>query len=176
MVGKNRRVRRHGFTLVELTIVILILAILAALVIPRYSGAADTANGNAIRENLRYIRMQIQVYAAQHKGTPPGYPPGAPLTEPTEPYFVEQMTNITDDIGNIGSTFSQTFRFGPYLSEIPVNNINGSSAIKILGSAENFPAEPDDPSSFGWIYKADTMEFRAFVAGADESGVNFYDY
>lgn len=170
----QRRVR--AFTLVELVIVILIIAILAAIVAPRFSGASDMAGGSALLQDLRYIRQQIQVYRAQHHGVSPGYPGGDPSATPTEADFIAQMTNPTASDGTVGSSSSQTFRFGPYMAEIPINPINGSSAIFIVPNGSTLPPAPTGMTPYGWLYKAETMEFKAYLPGQDENGRAYYDY
>ncbi len=51
-----------AFTLVELMIVVLILGALAAVVIPRITGGAQTARVNACRSNVDQINSQIELY------------------------------------------------------------------------------------------------------------------
>ena len=55
---------RKGFTLVELLVVVLILAALAAIAIPRISASAATAKINACKTNVDVVNTQIEVYKA----------------------------------------------------------------------------------------------------------------
>ncbi len=57
---------RQGFTLVELTIVIAVLAILAALVVPKLQGHTDEAAVRTIQTNLRAIQTQVDAFVANH--------------------------------------------------------------------------------------------------------------
>lgn len=173
----SRSVQSRGFTLVELIIVILIIGILAAIVMPRFTSASQTAAGAALMQDLRYIRTQIQVYASQHHSTPPGYPNGDMSASPSESVFLAQMLNPTSADGQVGTSNSPIFRFGPYLAEMPRNPVNQESLIKVLGNGELMPpTPPTGPTSFGWIYKPSTAEFRPYVPGQDENGTYFYDY
>ena len=56
---------KKAFTLVEILIVVVILGILAAIVIPRFSDASHQARESALKDNVRFLRSQIQLYKAQ---------------------------------------------------------------------------------------------------------------
>ena len=60
--------RPAGFTLVELTIVIAVLALLAVLLIPALRTAIDLAREGACKSNLRQWGIAFLAYAAEHKG------------------------------------------------------------------------------------------------------------
>ena len=66
-----RRGNQSGFTLVELLIVAIILAILAAIVVPQFASSTVDARASALRSNLSNIRGAIDLYAQQHGGTYP---------------------------------------------------------------------------------------------------------
>ena len=57
---------RHGFTLIEILIVVVILGILAAIVIPQFTDAAGEANRANLQSQLQTIRSQIELYNVQH--------------------------------------------------------------------------------------------------------------
>jgi len=169
--------RRHGgFTLVELVIVVLIIAILAAIVAPRFSSASDMAGSSALLQDLRYVRQQIQVYRAQHHGVSPGYSGGNPDATPSEIDFIAQMTSPTSSDGSVGSSSSQTYRFGPYMAEMPINPISGSNAVLVVPNGSTLPPAPTGPTVYGWLYKPETIEFKAYLPGQDENGRAYYDY
>ena len=65
------RATQSGFTLVELLIVAIILAILAAIVVPQFAASTNDARASALRSNVSNIRGAIDLYAQQHGGTFP---------------------------------------------------------------------------------------------------------
>ena len=67
----HRKARRSGFTLVEVLIVVVILAILAAAVVPQFSSSTQDAKFSTSVFNLQTLRAQVQVYKAQHNGVYP---------------------------------------------------------------------------------------------------------
>lgn len=55
---------QKGFTLVELLAVVAILGVLAAIAIPRFQNATDTANTSAVAADLRAIDTAIVMFQA----------------------------------------------------------------------------------------------------------------
>lgn len=158
---------KKGFTLVEILIVVVILGILAAIVLPRFSNASDTARASMMADDLRVLRIQILVYKSQHCGSAPGYP----LTgsTPTEAEFVSQMTNKTDATGAIAADG----KYGPYMRELPPNPINNKNSVEIADeSVSRFTAD----DSHGWIYQPSTLTLKSDAKGADDTGKAFIDY
>ncbi|VAX39152.1 hypothetical protein MNBD_PLANCTO03-2410 [hydrothermal vent metagenome] len=66
--GLNR-----AFTLVEILIVVVILGILAAIVVPQFTNAANDARGGNITTQLSTLNNQIELYAARNNGQYPDF-------------------------------------------------------------------------------------------------------
>ena len=69
---------KKGFTLVELMIVVVIVAILALVAIPLYRGNLTAAKMSEGVSGVGTIRTALRVYAAAHGGI---YPVGAAITD-----------------------------------------------------------------------------------------------
>ncbi len=56
--------RRRGFTLIELLIVMVVLGILAAIVIPKFSSTREKAYVSAMKSDLKNLASRQEVYYA----------------------------------------------------------------------------------------------------------------
>src|SRR5947208_501717 len=112
--------RRAAFTLIEISIVVTIMAVLAAAVIPQFTGSTDDAKDCVVRHNLKVLRLQIDLYKLNHKG---GAPDGSAN--------LAQLVSATDADGNMGAPGAD-FRLGPYLADIPANPYSGSAKVRLF--------------------------------------------
>jgi general secretion pathway protein G len=165
--------KKNGFTLVELMIVVTILGILAAIVIPEFQGHASESRESAAKSSLHTVRCQIELYKTQHNGTNPGYVNGNPAVAAT---VVTQLTATSSATGipNVSKTPTATYPNGPYLMEMPVNPYNNLRDIKIVGAGTEFSAATD--GSTGWLYQLETGTFKINYSGTDTNGVAYVDY
>ncbi len=151
-----RKLRAQGFTLVEILIVVVILGILAAIVIPQFTNASETAKASSLVSQLQTIRSQLELAQIQHNGTYPDLVANqwTPMTDETEP---DAAYTAGDNSGN---------EVGPYLQQDPGNP---------------FAADPNNPTvvaaddSEAWSYNNATGLLRAVVdltaAQADSLGL-----
>lgn len=65
-----RKRMNRGFTLIEILIVVVILGILAAIVIPQFTNAADEAKVSSVQSQLQTVRGQIELYNVQQGAYP----------------------------------------------------------------------------------------------------------
>ena len=64
---KIKTARKAGFTLVEIMIVVAIIGLLAAIAVPNFVRARNTAQKNACINNLRMIDNAKQLWATENK-------------------------------------------------------------------------------------------------------------
>jgi prepilin-type N-terminal cleavage/methylation domain-containing protein len=140
--------QEKGFTLVELLVVIVILGILSAIVISRFSGASKDAKEANLKANLNSLRSQLEIFKA--RAADGQYPPtlailaaqGYVLKVPTDPFYKKntETTVLTNQTGN-GTTAGGWV----YDSTGGLININIRS---------NDPAGPPIDTSWGTCYSA----------------------
>lgn len=164
---------RMAFTLVEILIVVVILGILAAIVIPQFSSASQTARENTLKDDLRYLRTQISVFKAQHEDVPPGYPAGNIAASPTEADFIAQVTKATNGQCGVADRNTEEYKYGPYLQKMPRNPMNEKSTVLIV---ENGAALPEPDGSTGWIYQPQTQKIIANTVGSGIDGRAYSAY
>lgn len=60
-----------GFTLIEILLVIVIIGILAAVVVPRFTGMTIDAKNNAAKGSIASISLALDVYEVHNGNYPP---------------------------------------------------------------------------------------------------------
>ena len=99
-IEKEHENRQAGFTLIELMVVVVILALLAGLIMPRFLGQSDTAKQQAARTQMALLESALKMYKLDN-GT-------YPSTEQGLKALVEQPT-----VGNL----PKSWRSGGYLEK-----------------------------------------------------------
>lgn len=134
-MSRTATARRHagptraGFTLAEMVVVVIIIAILAAMVVPRFADATEAARTSAARSTLAAVRSALAAYRAEAviAGTAV-FPSAAELDEP-----------------------------GVVLSEpIPANPFTGVGGVQAVSRAQAESRTVTGEQSFGWNYFANT--------------------
>ena len=126
---------KKPYTFVEIVIAVIILAALAALVVPRFGAAAPQPDLAPLAATLQTVRTQLQHYNVQHKDD-----------FPTFDNWTEQMLSKTKSSGSRSSRGS----CGPYLLQVPPNPLDGSNNIS-----------PTQDASGGWMYDQKTGQFKS---------------
>ncbi len=113
------RKSRKGFTLVELLVVIVVLAVLAAIVLPKFVGAGTRSKESALKSDLKLIRNAITLFYNDTGAYPASLAALAATTAPASglaPDGTTKAINAAD-------------WHGPYLDSIPNDPVSGSAFI-----------------------------------------------
>lgn len=136
-----------GFTLVEVLIVVVIMAILAGTIISRFLDTTDDAKTSTLEHNMSVVQVQIELYRTQHLHQYPTI----------QDHALPQLISATNAAGEIG-TAGTTHPLGPYLVEAPTNPFDGSKNVSAVSKAGEKPAGVAD-SSGGWQYDVTNGRF-----------------
>ncbi len=135
----------RGLTLIEVLIVVVIMAILAAVVIPQFATSTEDARASTLQFNLHTLRSQIELYRIQHFGRLPEI-----VNED-----LPQLTNATNAQGEIG-TPGPDYPYGPYLQNgLPPNPYDGKNRVVQVTTPGQVPTAPADNGG-GWQYDPTT--------------------
>lgn len=182
MTRKSMKLIQRGFTLIELLIVVIILAILAAIVIPQFSNATVDAQEAALDANLNALRSAIELYQVQHNGNYPGAvaATGAVCTVGaagagainTAQAIIDQLTKYSSADGKTCSGADPTTLLGPYVRKgIPADPITNSAAIDVKTAGT--PLAPAAATG-GWAYDVKTGQIVMNSNATDSSTTILY--
>ena len=62
--------KQHGFTLIEIMVVVVIMGILAALVVPKLMGRADDARAIAAKQDISTVMQSLKLYKLDNQRYP----------------------------------------------------------------------------------------------------------
>src|SRR5438045_4368608 len=96
-----------------------------SIVIPQFTSASQDARKNSLVSQLQTLRSQLELYKLQHLDQ-------LPTTLISSSPAWTQLTVKSDATGALGTT--SAFPFGPYLQADPVNPLNASVAVKVVGA------------------------------------------
>jgi general secretion pathway protein G len=60
--ARRRRPRQHGFTLIEIMVVVIIIGLLAAVVVPQFMGRVDDARISKAKQDIQAIETALTMY------------------------------------------------------------------------------------------------------------------
>jgi prepilin-type N-terminal cleavage/methylation domain-containing protein len=134
--------KNHGFTLVEILIVVVIMAVLAATIIPQFTDSAQDAKANTALFNLHTLRSQIEMYKSQHDGV--------------APTSLDLLTEKTNRAGTT-SAGDGALVYGPYIHEVPANPLVDSGVADVVVAPGANPPTAAEADA-GWLYSSTTGE------------------
>lgn len=111
MAGRKRKL---GFTLVELLVVIVVLAVLAAIVLPKFMNSSARSKESALKSDLKLMRNAASLFQADIGKYPNTL---ADLAE-------SDKTKVKDSGGTV---VSATDWHGPYLDSVINDPVSGAA-------------------------------------------------
>ncbi|OWU64737.1 MAG: hypothetical protein CBB60_008290 [Armatimonadetes bacterium Cent15-Ar3] len=163
---------RNGFTLVELLIVITLVAVLAAIAIPRFSSSGKRSKETALRASLKVLRQGVGRFFAETGG------------------FPARLTKLDDTVSGSGNTkimlpsgeweiYSGTDVPGPF-----VDGRNGWREVSSHPQADGTtysgalftPIDPVSNKPFKYVFESGRCVVRSSANGNDSQGVPYSSY
>ncbi|MCU7931419.1 MAG: prepilin-type N-terminal cleavage/methylation domain-containing protein [Candidatus Thiodiazotropha sp. (ex Codakia rugifera)] len=182
---------QQGFTLVELLIVVIILALLAAIIVPQFASSTEDAKISSLDTSLSVVRTALDLYHQQHGE----YPSAIAATGgvacaagtagdgaiDTEEAFIQQLAYYTDRDGaactqqNAGA-----FPYGPYLkkAELSANAISEDNTLVIVSDGDLSLIPPANTLA-GWRFDNVSGKFVADIRdpnNLDPDGNDYYTH
>ena len=109
--------RQTGFTIVELLIVIVVIAILAAITIVAYANISNRAQSSTAKANAESVQKVVEAYAADDANS--GYPTLAQLTS------YNGLSKVPSGISVVSTTLSATHANGKTIQYVPKSTTGG---------------------------------------------------
>ena len=113
--------------------VVVILAAVAAIAIPRLSRGSQGSTEAALARDLQVLQKAIDHYAAEHNGA---FPHAAMVAE--------QLTQYSDVTGAMSQAKTPPYTFGPYVRKIPPIPTGPNKGSSNISTAAGI--------GVGWIY------------------------
>lgn len=136
---------RRAVTLLELTVAIVVMGIIAAIVVPQFTGVTDEARSSATRAVVSSVRSAIASFRTE--AVVSGADPFPTLAELTTPGVVMQL-------------------------EIPANPFTGVSGVQAVDATQAADRAVSNEATFGWNYYVDnsaTPPTAVFYANSDHA-------
>ena len=147
---KRLRVQ-SGFTLVEILLVVVLLAILAAVLIAQFANVSRDGKKSALVDQIRSIRAQIALYKMQHGDTNPAL-------------SGSDWTALTQQSTHLGRLY------GPYFYSIPMNSMNQYSDIAVVAADVN-AGDPVAGANIGFVYNSS----NGYIWATTQSGAMVFN-
>lgn len=152
----NQKTGRAGFTIVELLIVIVVIAILAAITVVAYNGIQGRANDSRRLEDIKSIAKALELY----KVNTGSYPNVVSTQDGLGNYISSGWETSTN--GTTATDFLAALRTSGVASSVPLDPKNGGNATNTT------------PSRFSTSYEYFYYKYAAGTSGCNVARGDFY--
>jgi len=139
--------RRKAFTLIEVLLVVVIMAVLAGVVVSKLMIPTEDAQLSTLLHNMHVLRSQTELYRTNHNGNYPTIQGNA----------LPQLTSATNSDGAIGPS-GPNYPHGPYIIVMPFNPFDDSDKVTAVATAGVKPTAVSGALG-GWQYDETTGDF-----------------
>ncbi len=148
---KNKK--EHGFTLIELMIVVAIIGILAALALPKFAQLVEKSREAATKGNTNSVQSAISIYYGDSEGLYPTF------IETTSMYM---MSRYLDKVPPVKATHSG---IGTGTVESPSGTAVVYTTDEVIGATNT-----------GWRYNPDSGRVFVNSSATDSKGAPYSTY
>jgi type II secretion system protein G len=146
VVALARQRMKRGFTLVEVLVVVVVIAILAAVVLPKFVNSGLRSKESALKSDLKLCRNAVEMFHNDCDAWPASLADLAATSAPA---------NGVDDSGNSKAIIASNWK-GPYLAAVENDPVSGSALTysKTSGSVGKVSASATGNDSAGTAYSS----------------------
>ena len=147
---------KKGFTLIELMIVIAIIALLAAVAVPKFTGATDAAKKSNVLSNLSGLRTSVAMFNVKNGHYPVNGTDFTNNSNALSDAFTRVYSGTSADA--TGRVIAPTIATG--------TNVAGSAAgnkdrFLVQNAYANMPTNGN--GMYAWHYNTATFEIHAYL-------------
>jgi prepilin-type N-terminal cleavage/methylation domain-containing protein len=148
---KNRK--EHGFTLIELMIVVAIIGILAALALPKFAQLVEKSREAATKGNMNAMRSAISIYYGDSEGIYPTYLETSSLYLFSK--FMEKIPPVKATHAGVG-----------------IGTVESPSGTDIVHTDD----EAIVATNIGWLYNSNTGRIFVNSSATDSKNLSYSTY
>ena len=149
-VGKEKIMNKSGFTLVEVLVVVVIVAILSSIALPKYTRSIERARATEAMALVKNLDDAVYAYAADHEGD----------TNPCPQRFSQLAITLPVANDKVGTLNMKNFTYqlgGATNVTIPGTSCKGTLATRYQGNGYDY---------YIWLHYSTSDKFSLFCASA----------